>query len=211
MKIKALLIAGLLWGGLATAQKTERVWAPYDTVVKVNRGTGEAPPAEKKKFDKDKLVFGGNLGATFGDRTFVNFSPQVGYRFNQYVTAGTGINFVFASYKYYTNQGNDWFKENYTNAGVNVFARVFPVNFLFISVQPEANYNWGKIKYYDSYSTAPDFKQPGKIVPSLIVGAGAILSSGGRGGVTASVQYDVIQNERSPYGTKPYLSIGFIF
>ena len=52
----------------------------------------------KKGFDKEKLFFGGNFGLGFGsNQTSINISPQVGYRFNKYLAAGAGINFVYAS------------------------------------------------------------------------------------------------------------------
>ena len=41
---------------------------------------------EKKGFDKSKLFYGGNIGLGFGsNQTYVNVSPQVGYRFNQWL------------------------------------------------------------------------------------------------------------------------------
>ncbi|MCU0396136.1 MAG: hypothetical protein MUF29_09505 [Chitinophagaceae bacterium] len=44
-------------------------------------------PEKQKKFDPNRLVFGGIVGASFGDFTFVQVSPQVGYMFNPYLTA----------------------------------------------------------------------------------------------------------------------------
>ena len=40
---------------------------------------------EKKGFDPSRLFFGGNFGLTFGNFTFINVSPVVGYRITQYV------------------------------------------------------------------------------------------------------------------------------
>jgi hypothetical protein len=178
-----------------------------------NKPVEEADTTEPKKgFDPNRLVIGGSLGASFGDYTFVNLSPQVGYMFNQYITAGAGINYVFQSVKtYQAGTSNYIYKENYSYVGMNLFARVFPIRFLFISAQPELNYGWGKVKFNDEYFQDPDIKQDGKFIPSFLVGAGAVLSPNGKGGMFISLQYDLIQDDRSPYGTKPYLSIGFGF
>src|SRR5687767_1339338 len=46
----------------------------------------------KKGFDKDKVFIGGNFGLSFGDFTLINVSPQLGYRFNNVLAAGVGIN-----------------------------------------------------------------------------------------------------------------------
>lgn len=159
----------------------------------------------KKGFDPSRLVFGGMLGASFGNYTFVNVSPQVGYMFNQYITAGAGISYLYNSYTY--SNGD---KENYNFAGLNLFARVFPVRFLYISAQPEMNYSWGKYKF-GSYTNAPDYSLGSEWVPAVLVGGGVVLSPNGRGGMLVGIQYDLIQNSRSPYGTKPYLNISFAF
>ena len=49
-------------------------------------------------FDPEKVFFGGNFGMRFGDNTFVNISPQVGYQFSQYFAAGAGVNFISSSW-----------------------------------------------------------------------------------------------------------------
>ena len=163
-----------------------------------------------KGFDKNKLFFGGTFGAGFGSSsTFVNVSPQVGYRFNRYFAAGTGINFIFSSYKY------DYyvppFKDEYGVAGLNIFGRLYPVNFLLVQAQPELNYTWGKRKFSDG--SIEDQRLDPKFVPSLLVGAGAAIPLGGNGrsAMTVMYQYDVIQDPRSPYGSNAFLSIGFNF
>lgn len=183
------------------------------TPTPLQRGYTPAPEedtAVKKGFDKDRVVVGGNLGASFGNYTFINVSPQVGYIFNRYVTAGVGVNFLYQSVKSY--YGNLYaYKDNLGYAGMNVFGRFFPVRFLFISAQPELNYSWGKRKFNNDYSLESDYKLPGKMVPSFLLGAGAVLSPTGKGGMYVSLQYDVIQNSRSPYGTRPFLNIGFAF
>lgn len=151
-------------------------------------------------FDKSKLFFGGTFGLGFGsNQTLVNVSPQVGYRFNRTLAAGVGVNFIYSSYRYrfYTPE----FKENYGVAGLNVFGRVYPIDYIFLQLQPEANYSWGKYKYYDG---TPDQKLNGKIVPSLLGGAGAAIPAGS-GAFLIMVQYDLLQNVRSPYGNRAFL------
>ncbi len=163
---------------------------------------------EKKKFDPRNLVFGGNLGASFGDYTFVNISPQVGYMFSPMVTAGAGINYVHSSYK--TRYSNEEITETYNYAGINLFGRLFPTNFLFAMVQPEINYSWGKIKFKNN--SQPDIEQDAAWVPTVLVGAGIMVGGrGGRGGIMLSLQYDLAQDPRSPYGTSPFMGMGFSF
>jgi hypothetical protein len=159
---------------------------------------------EKKKFDPNRLVFGGNLAVSFGDFTFINISPQVGYRFTPFFTGGAGINYINSSVKVRDINGNDLYKESYGYAGMNLFGRVFPTNFLFAMLQPEINYSWGKINY--TSSSIPDSKLDTKWVPTLLVGAGVMM-----GGLMLSIQYDLAQDPRSPYGSNAFVGMGYAF
>jgi hypothetical protein len=196
-KVSVLVILAFSTSLLFAQQDSSYVDAPQEKEQK------------EKKFDPSRLVFGGVIGASFGDFTFVQVSPQVGYAFSQYFTAGGGINFIFSSEKYRNINGDELYKYEYGYAGLNVFARVFPVRFLMVSAQPEVNYNWGKIKY--NTPNTPDAKIDGAFIPSLLLGAGVVLPTGGRGGMMISIQYDVVQDERSPYGRNAFVNFGFTF
>ncbi len=65
--------------------------------LNANAQEEDEPDPPQKGFDKSKLFFGGNFGLSFGNSTFINVSPQVGYRFNQYLAAGAGVNFNYSS------------------------------------------------------------------------------------------------------------------
>src|SRR6266700_331150 len=138
--------------------------------------TAQHEEEPKKGFDKDKLFFGGNFGLSFGDYTLINVSPQVGYRFNQYLAAGAGLNFIYSSirYRYYPSTAD--YKNNYGVAGMNIFGRVYPIEFALLQLQLELNYTWGKVKFYDG---TPDAKLPGKMILSLLGGAVAVIPSRG--------------------------------
>jgi hypothetical protein len=165
----------------------------------------ELPGESEGGFDKSKLFFGGNFGASFGDYTLVNVSPQLGYRFNTFFAAGAGVNFIYNSYKQRDLYNDPIYRDNYGVAGLNVFGRVYPLNVVMLQVQPEMNYTWGKRKYFDGL---PEAKLPKKFVPSLLLGAGAAIPSG-PGAFMVMMQYDVLQHARSPYGTRPFLSFGY--
>lgn len=159
----------------------------------------------KQGFDKSKLFFGGNFGLGFGNvSTLVNVSPQVGYRFNRYLAAGAGVNFIYSSYKY----EYDGYKEQFGVAGLNIFGRFYPIEYAFLQLQPEANYTWVKYKFLDG--NTPDYKLPSKVVPSLLGGVGAAIPTG-RGYFIVMAQYDLLQNERSPYGKRAFFNFGYNF
>lgn len=179
------------------------VFTLLTTLHVITQAQDEEP---QKGFDRNKVFFGGNFGLGFGsNNTLVNVSPQVGYRFNQYLAAGVGLNFIYSSYRYrfYVPE----YKESFGVTGLNVFGRVYPIEYLFLQIQPEANYTWGKFKFYDG---RPDQKLNAKIVPSLLGGAGAAIPSG-RGAFIIMAQYDLLQNERSPYGNRAFYNFGYNF
>src|SRR5574338_224320 len=161
---------------------------------------------KKKGFDKNKLFIGGNFGMTFGDYTLINVSPQIGYRFNQYFAAGTGINFQYVSLKeryYYTGDPVDKISQGVV--GLNIFGRVYPFRQLMLQAQPEMNYIFGKIKYYNPPSRT---NLDASIVPSLLLGGGVVFPAG-NGGFIISVFYDVLQKPNSPYSDKPFFNFGY--
>ena len=163
---------------------------------------------EKKGFDPSRLVFGGNLGVSFGDFTFVNITPQVGYQFSNMFTAGLGVNYIYSGIKYRDASGRELYKENFGYAGMGLFGRFFPTDFLFAMVQPEINYSWGNVEVPGQ----PTVKLESAWVPSFLVGAGVMIGGrGGRGGMMLSIQYDLAQDPRSPYGSQAFFGMGYAF
>ncbi|THU33479.1 hypothetical protein FAM09_25355 [Niastella caeni] len=175
------------------------LFAMFSTAAVAQDEPEEEP--KEKGFDKSKLFFGGNFGLGFGNvSTLVNVSPQIGYRFNRYLAAGTGVNFIYSSFKFIG------YKEQFGVAGLNVFGRVYPIDYLFLQIQPEANYTWGKQRYDDG----AEYKLDKKVVPSLLGGVGAAIPAG-RGAFIVTANYDLLQNERSPYGSRAFFNFGYNF
>jgi hypothetical protein len=138
-------------------------------------------------FDKKRLEFGGSLGASFGDYTSVNISPQIGYSFSKLFSAGIGLNYLYYSY--------DDNSINY--AGFDLYAHLRPVQNIILLAQPEFYRNWG------SYITS-------RFVPCLLLGGGVVLPIGSSGGVSMTLSYDVLQNDYSPYRNNVVYSVGYI-
>lgn len=168
----------------------------------------EPKDTSPKGFDKSKLFFGGNFGLGFGSNTSsIIVSPQVGYRFNTHFAAGAGVNFNYYSYKTYYSGGLEA-KTTFGYTGLNIFGRVYPIPYILLQAQPELNYSWGSIKYSDN---APTEKLRGQFVPSLLLGGGAAIPTGGNGALLLMLQYDVLQESRSPYGSKAFFTMGYNF
>lgn len=138
-------------------------------------------------FDKNRLEFGGIFGASFGNKTTsVKISPQVGYAFTDNFSAGLGVGYIYYDY-------DNRYSENY--AGMNLYGRFRPWRYIMIQAQPEIYRTWG-----DSKS---------EIVTCFLIGGGVVFPVGNFGGVTLSLSYDLIQNDRSPYNDKIIYSLGY--
>lgn len=194
-KLLSLILVSSIFFNPLSAQEKEK-----------EKEEGEkAAPEKKKGLDPQRLFFGGNFGLTFGNFTFVNISPQVGYRITPMFSAGAGLNFIYQSDKYY-NGGRE-VRNSLGYAGLNIFGRVNPFRFILLNAQPELNYVWGKTKV----EGLADSKINPKFVPSLLVGAGAAIPMGGRGSMIAMLQYDVVQDNLSPYGRNAFVTFGVNF
>ena len=137
---------------------------------------------------------GGSFGFGFGDsQTSLNVSPQVGYRLTNYLTVGGGPSYAYYKYKHLD------IKSNYL--GLNAFARLHPIQYLQVFVQPEIFRRWGKIG---------NVKDVEKTFGALLVGGGVLIPVV-RGGILVSVYYDVIQNDYSPYKDDLMYSVGYTF
>ena len=170
----------------------------------------DEPAPEGRGFQRDKMFVGGNFGLTISsDYTLINVSPQVGYRFTNFVAAGLGINGQYINERFFDPASGLEGKQELGVVGLNLFGRIFPIEQLMIQVQPEANYVFGNIKY-EAYNGRPaqTTKADAVIVPSLLIGGGAVFPSG-KGAFMVSVFYDVLQKPNSPYGAAPFYSFGY--
>lgn len=185
------------------------VLIPFLLLISLNlfAQADDEKPEKKRGFQKENLFVGGNFGLTFGDYTLINISPQVGYRFSQLFAAGIGLNGQYVSFKERVD-GDLYRKVSQNVTGLNVFARLYPLQQFFIQVQPEANYIFGKQIFYGP--PKQEYKLDAMIVPSVLLGGGAALPAG-KGVFIISVSYDVLQHENTPYGKRPIYNFGYNF
>ncbi len=164
----------------------------------------ESVEPQKPKFDKNRIELGGTFGLALGDYTTINIAPQVGYAFNKYFSAGTGISYTYFKYKPSTD-----YKQTQNYLGLNVYGRVRPIPYIALQVQPEAYYMWGNRSGL-GYNVDESL-----FVPTVLMGGGVILPTG-KGAVSMMLYYDVVQYKKdninySPYGNQLVYSVGYVF
>ncbi|WP_119078635.1 hypothetical protein [Chitinophaga alhagiae] len=165
------------------------------------------PPRQEqeKGFNPRNLMVGGALGMAFGDYTFVNVSPMIGYRFSRLFAAGVNVNAQYSSGKSYGYDNAVLSRNKYTMFGGGLWGRFYPLDMLFIHAQPEYNFISAKITEYE-----PDRREYKDRygAPSLLLGGGYSQPVGGNSAVTIMVLYDVLQDKNTPYLNRPIISGG---
>ena len=169
-------------------------------------------------FNPEKLIFGGTFG--FGlsnDFWSLGVSPQVGYKLTDQFHVGAGVGYSYAKrnsdYSVYTlipEYNNQWLDKyhwvdvpyHYTEKSVsfNLFAHYYPWRNLIFSVKPEIMHTWYRATF-DKQKFSED-----RFVPAVVVGGGIHLRP-----FILQLNYELIQNEYSPYSDNVFFSVGVMF
>ncbi|MBN2669533.1 MAG: hypothetical protein JXR60_09920 [Bacteroidales bacterium] len=147
----------------------------------------------------DRLVFGGSFGLIFGTYSYVNISPVVGYRINNYLTAGVG-----GIYEYIKDR-NFYYTYESTIFGGKVFANV--LLFDYVILYAENNMLSLQRKYFDAINNYPSTGRFFLNVPWI--GAGVNYGQNGRGAYMM-ILFNLNQSINSPYPPYEY-RFGFYF
>lgn len=208
MKAKTLLSRSLASGLFLTLALVSgcltRASAQYGSSFTNQPETFSPRDSSARGPDPSRLFVGGSLGLSFGNLTYINVSPLIGYRFSQLLAAGVQINTQYESAKYYDGSNRVTRKDRYTMVGAGVFGRVYPIPQLFVHVQPEENFLMGKRTFYDG---TPEAKYHTHVT-SMLVGLGYAAPMGASSEFTIMVLYDILQEPDSPYGNQPIFRAG---
>lgn len=133
---------------------------------------------------KDKLYLGGSFGLSFGNITFIDLSPQLGYKIREKLSAGIGI-----KYQYFSERNiSSGYKSSASIYGGSLFARRKLTDQLFLSAELEhiniENYLYSPTQKWTNF---------------FLVGAGYQSISRGGFSLNAQVLYDVLENPLLPY------------
>lgn len=152
-------------------------------------------PGENSGFKKENVFLGGSIALGFGSGSFaVGANPEIGYSITKWLDAGLVFNINYASQTYYDYYGyNDDLKTSSFNYGGGVFARAYPLPFLFLQLQPEINW----IAYKNTYQGFVD-KQTVHAT-SLIGGIGYGQRIIGQGSYFFMIGMDLMTDTYSPY------------
>lgn len=145
---------------------------------------------KKAGFDWDRVVIGGNLGASFGEYTFLNLSPNVGYFVNENWIWGVGATYIYYDEPYYGSS--------------NMYGgRLFSDYFVLRNFILHAEYEVLNLEVFDMYGFSERMN-----IGSFLVGGGLRSTLGSRSYASIMLLYNLNESVYSPY-TNPILRIGF--
>jgi hypothetical protein len=165
-------------------------------------------------FRKQNFFIGGGLsGLGFGGDQFgVGINPEAGYSLNRWLDAGIVTNFTYNSISADpTGYYNPDVSEKEFIYGGGLFARVYFVPFLYVTVQPE--FNWTHDRQRFEGTGGPTYTL-NLNAPSLLCGIGYGRRGVGEGTYYIALMFDVLGNSSSPYNDAfghplPVLRAGF--
>ncbi len=142
----------------------------------------------------EKVTVGGNFNLLFGNLTFVEVSPTVGYRFTDRFTAGPGVTYRYMKFRGF--QASSLY-------GARVFARQRFGQQFFVQTELESL----NTQYRTGNLSEPILRT---WVPGFFLGGGLFQPVGRRAGIIISAMYNLIYDvNRSPYRSAWNFNVGF--
>ncbi|MGB0175605.1 MAG: hypothetical protein ACPF9D_00475, partial [Owenweeksia sp.] len=192
--------------------QTEQDEAPEVEKRTVKPGAVTPSKSEEPNF-WDRVVFGGNASASFGNYTLIYVSPSVGYKVRENLIAGGGFIYQYAKINqvYDPNRGAFVEVEGYENQvyGPKVFVNYFPVDFLYVGTQFE--YLNHDVAYYNPATNPATYYLQNQWTPVLFLEGGYAQPLGNKGYVQLGLRFNVLHDFDSPYGSSWFPVIGFFF
>lgn len=143
----------------------------------------------------DRTFIGGNFALQFGNVTFIDISPMVGFRFTDRFSAGPGITYRYLKFRGF---------EGSSTYGGSLFARHIVGSQFFAQAQYESL----NTEYLTEVNQ--ELQLTRAWVPGFFLGGGIFQPLGKRGAVTIAAMYNLMyDNVRSPYGSPWVFNVGF--
>ncbi len=181
------------------------IWVCF-TLLFVNEILAQKSIEKEKIFTKENAfvaVSGSfNIATNNGGGTLLALNPMYGYYIKEWLDVGAVVNLQYNSFVFdYTALSNGRQKKSFL-AGIGVSSRIYPIDFLYIQVQPELNLVSSKEVPITILGASGATLKYSNLVPSLLMGAGMKRGfTKGRNFYFASILFDVLGGSNSPYRT----------
>lgn len=169
------------------------------------RITPDKDKSREKLSFSERLVFGGDIGLSFGSITYIKLAPVVGYRLTSRLTAGLGPIYIYERYKELNWETSIYGGKLFSSFTIYKGAdreNAFGLGNILVHIENEVV----NVERYDS-------PQGERIwIDNLLLGGGLYQPIGGRFGISVFILWDVTQNIYSPYySNNPIFKFGVNF
>ena len=113
------------------------------------------PTKEEGSSFKDKVFFGGGFGVGFGNYTYVNISPIIGYRVTPRLSTALRFMYQYTTYDYYDYQAQETMNYSGNDYGIGGFARFMVYGPVYLQAEYE-HLNYDGLDYTGSYRSTFD-------------------------------------------------------
>lgn len=149
---------------------------------------------------KDRFVVGGNVGAQFGQQTYIEMSPIIGYRITEMFTAGVGLTYQYFKVNYNSPAIIDDYKA--TVIGPRAFLQHDLIYNFF--AHTEFEHTWVKFTYEDAAIGEATID-----ASAFFVGGGYNYMIGDDARFQIMVLYDLLNGINSIYYSPWVVRMGF--
>jgi hypothetical protein len=171
---------------------------------------GKKQEKREKMSSRERLVFGGDIGLSFGTITYIKLAPVVGYRLTDRLTAGLGPIYIYENYKYSHLETSTYGGKaiaSFTVIRGSDLGGNFNLGNVMLHVENEV-VNVEPLYYYSNNSY---YAFGNRIwIDNLLLGGGISQQISGRFAISVFILWDVTQNRYSPY-SNPIFKFGFNF
>jgi hypothetical protein len=157
----------------------------------------KAPPEQKNHNILDRIDFGGYLGATFGNATYIEVSPLASYRITPKFHAGLGLTYMYYSYS------DPYGHYSSSSYGGSIFARYFVWRDLFVHIEYAPLYRTNFIP-----PNVPSTLDKAPWAQDVLIGGGYRQWVGDKAFMSLMFLWNVNESIYSPY-SNPIIRIGF--
>ena len=159
---------------------------------------------QKKGFDSRRLLLDGEFGMWFGNETYINVSPKIGYWITDRFAPGLGITYIY--YRIKGIDPNYGYHIDYRTHiyGGSMFARYRLFDNLF--AQAEYEVINAEIPVWNGSSV--EYQRLN--IPAFLVGGGYLQQIGSSSGWYLLVMIDLL-NQRNSIRANPVIRMGFTF
>ena len=141
----------------------------------------------------NRMVFGGNIGAQFGDITIVEVAPTIGYRITDEFISGIGLKYIYFKDKFYNFQTDIY--------GGSIYSQYYFLNSFVAHGEIE-------VLNLDAYNPISETSIR-KNITSVLVGGGLKFEAGRNTFITILGLWNLNETPESPY-TNPIIRVGLV-